>query len=442
MPTGEECPKNSYCAAGVETSCPTNTFTYGTVADDNVVYGARIEAECMFCLPGKLCTSNDDTVDDCPEGNYCVDGVQTQCDAGYECATGTSIPTKCARGTFSAAGSASCTDCTDGSYCPDEGMETPTSCDATKICEDNVDSGYPCVKPNPCSAGQYAVANVCTDCPAGKWCWPEDMTVSSEIGDCSPGFVCQGGSDSPTPFFGAIVYYDDDDFAIYNGRAAVGYYTDSTSDSTQTNHACAAGTYSRSEGATECVECPPGYYCATEAIYSLTGLECDEGYVCLGGASTATPTDGSTGKICPQYYYCPSGVSVEIICENGKYAPNTGMDSCATCPDDHYCSFDGDTGTGAVEPYDCSTNNICIEGKSFDPVCPFGTYLDSGDCAECPLGNYYSTIKLIYLGQFCIDGHASTTDEDCTNGYCCAAGYECTGGAYVPDPSSTGGTRI
>jgi hypothetical protein len=34
---------------------------------------------------------------------------------------------------------------------------------------------------------------------------------------------------------------------------------------------------------------------------------CSAGYYCLSGASTPTPTDGTTGNVCPQGKYCLEG---------------------------------------------------------------------------------------------------------------------------------------
>jgi hypothetical protein len=376
-PLNQDCPKNHYCAGGVETDCPANTFTF-----ENTM-GATIVEECMYCLPGKLCTDNDDTVSDCPGGSYCVDGIQTTCNAGYFCPEGTSIPMKCARGYYSSANSASCSECGSGDYCPDEGMSSGLGCDSTKICTANADTDYPSVKPTACTYGEYATGNTCQPCPAGNWCWPRALGISSISSTlCNEGFVCQGGSDSPTPFWGGVVYDTDSTFLTYNGRSAVGYYSDTTL-GTDTNHPCPPGSFQNSEGSSLCISCPRGYFCDTAAIYSLSGHECEEGYVCLGGSASSTPTDDVTGKQCPQYYHCPQATAIEVPCENGKYAPNVGMADCIVCEDGHFCNYDG---VLSVAPTPCSTDNVCVEGKSFEPVCPIGRYSDSGVCESCPRG--------------------------------------------------------
>ena len=56
----------------------------------------------------------------------------------------------------------------------------------------------------------------------------------------------------------------------------------------------------------ECLPCKRGFYCASTGLSNPTNT-CDPGYVCISRASTATPNDGVTGKVCPIGYYCDGG---------------------------------------------------------------------------------------------------------------------------------------
>lgn len=60
------------------------------------------------------------------------------------------------------------------------------------------------------------------------------------------------------------------------------------------------------QAAAQCSGCDPGYYCSRPGLSGPSG-PCQAGYVCVGGASNSTPTDGVTGALCPAGYYCPQG---------------------------------------------------------------------------------------------------------------------------------------
>lgn len=57
-----------------------------------------------------------------------------------------------------------------------------------------------------------------------------------------------------------------------------------------------------------CSSCDPGKYCQTPGLTAPEG-DCATGHWCMFGANTSTPTDGTTGDVCPQGSYCPVGSS-------------------------------------------------------------------------------------------------------------------------------------
>ena len=63
----------------------------------------------------------------------------------------------------------------------------------------------------------------------------------------------------------------------------------------------------------ECFDCDFGRYCMTPGLNQSEG-PCSAGHYCLSGASTPTPTDGTTGNVCPQGRYCVEGIGY-----NGMY---------------------------------------------------------------------------------------------------------------------------
>ena len=58
----------------------------------------------------------------------------------------------------------------------------------------------------------------------------------------------------------------------------------------------------------ECPPCPAGRYCSHSGpVRSNEPPKCSAGYICLGGSSTATPTDNIVGYKCPPGFYCEEG---------------------------------------------------------------------------------------------------------------------------------------
>lgn len=54
-------------------------------------------------------------------------------------------------------------------------------------------------------------------------------------------------------------------------------------------------------------------------------VDCDAGYVCVIGSSTATPTDNIMGYICPTGHFCQQGAIIHEPCRIGTYAPSEGL---------------------------------------------------------------------------------------------------------------------
>jgi len=83
---------------------------------------------------------------------------------------------------------------------------------------------------------------------------------------------------------------------------------------------------------TDCLECPPGSYCATAGIGAPTGL-CSAGYFCPGGNTDPAPPS----NLCSIGYMCPAGSVQQIRCDVGTYQDATSMATCPSCPIGSYC---------------------------------------------------------------------------------------------------------
>lgn len=102
---------------------------------------------------------------------------------------------------------------------------------------------------------------------------------------------------------------------------------------------CEPGYYSlvsgnRSTLASSCRPCAPGMW---QNDSTKTSCEaCETGYLCLGGSSSPTPLNASSGGYpCPPGNFCPPGAMSPIPCGLGFYQPNERAhrnDSCIPCP--------------------------------------------------------------------------------------------------------------
>lgn len=146
--------------------------------------------------------------------------------------------------------------------------------------------------------------------------------------------------------------------------------------------------FSASPGASQCTECPEGFYCPENS------------------------TDYASNP-CPAGYYCPNGTlfDTQYPCDIGYYNPNTGQKSiqnCLPCPAGKYCAMAGmSTWSG-----DCDAGWYCILGAWSARPTEIGNY-SAPDC-------------------FCPNNQ---TGGQCTAGYFCPMGSSaptpCTGGEMI-----------
>ena len=127
------------------------------------------------------------------------------------------------------------------------------------------------------------------------------------------------------------------------------------------------GTYSdqtRLLSATDCTDCPAGYYCNNVAITSFKKYPCPKGQYC--NSRTLAPTN------------CPSGTYRNLT--GGRQ-----QSDCSACPAGFYCP------EATVTPIQCRGATNCPQGSKFYKTCNGGFFCNADNNHQetiCPM-NYY-----------------------------------------------------
>lgn len=443
------CPEGHYCPNGTAVStafpCPVGHYGQGT--------GLRQESDCQACPAGHYCDVGgltQVTVKKCASGYYCNTGSDTPkptvaskggvCPPGTYCEPGSITPTICPDKYYqNLAAQNSCIICPAGYYCgASNGTAVPATCPAGFYCPEGTGAVVP-----SCPAGTYssnqslALQNVsqCTNCPGGYFCGTPGLHTPT--GKCTEGFYCTSGAiDALATAFSV--------FGGAGGRCTPGHYCPAGS---ILPTACPIGTYSPSNASVDvsaCLQCPPGKYCATTGLSAPTGL-CDAGYYCVNNATSATPTDGTKGDICPQGKMCPQGSVAPLPCPAGSFQNAQQKSSCSVCPAGYYCP-DGVSGT--INPIICPQGYYCPENTtSFRPACPAGTFSNttglskSTDCTLCLAGKVCSVAGLTAPDGECLQGYYCTSGAKTQTGVAgvnggsggpCPQGHYCATGSSIP----------
>ena len=219
--------------------------------------------------------------------------------------------------------------CEEGHYCPAGTVEA---------------NQYPCLPGTFTGQNDSKSVDECTVCPERFYCTEGTGVIKNPQKPCIAGYYCPMG----TP---------------------VG-----------NRHPCPPGSYSNSSSlaaASECSDCPPGYYCYGEG-------------------------EDSTSGVCPPGYFCPKTTKYpsQFPCKKGTYNPDYGKKDELDC-------------------LNCTQGNFCELGKPLPEQCPTGTYM--------PYGIDLKTNILL--------GKAAQSVEDCLD---CPGGSRCGDGTIEPIPCGKG----
>eukprot|EP00750_Incisomonas_marina_P016607 INCI19214.1.p1 GENE.INCI19214.1~~INCI19214.1.p1 ORF type:complete len:6126 (+),score=1170.25 INCI19214.1:309-18686(+) len=463
-----KCDRGYFCPAGSsgpeQEPCPGGFWTG--------VAGTVSEAACEACTEGFYCPPASFVELDCPAGSYCP--------------AESPEPLPCPAGKFgdseNLAASGDCTACTPGYYCGAEGLLSPTGpCDAGYYCDlshqfpDPVNGicpvGHHCEagfhEPQPCANGTYSDVEgleQCNVCPAGHYC---DTTQVIDV--CPLNYYCPSGTmtaiQCPTGF------YTQHTAATECEECPEGFFCEAVPSVNTSITVCPQGHYCPAQSiepkpcpggkylgaeaqtnASDCLACPPGYYCDESALSAPKGL-CSPGYYCTSLSETATPTGEAFGDVCPAGKYCPEGAAEPQACPAGKYNPNVGSSApgnCSLCEAGYYCGENATTYVGS----DCPSGYFCPAGTktATENACPEGTYTgrdgtgtllsrrtSQADCLPCPGGDYCEgvgngdTDGPCDAGYFCIGNATTATPTDGITGGNCETGEVCPAGSTLPE---------
>ena len=478
-PSGN-CSAGFFCTGGSDTATPLPSVneTISYVSQCSCQEAASPGGKCW---PGFYCPEGSSCPTPCSSGSYCEDhGLSSptglcdsgyycdgnasearpphrRCPAGFYCPRGTGVPYPCPIGTFSSdVGNievSQCLACTPGFYCDGAGLTAPRGeCSAGFYCPENQTVPTPptfkCPKGNRCPNGSA----VPLPCPAGEY---QPREQASSCRDCPEGYYCDPVELGNNSSRGIIVPID----------CPVGYFCPIRTASAR-EHPCSPGSYGNATNLislADCLACPAGLYCEGSGLSKPTG-NCQAGHLCFSGAKSSTPTDGTTGDICPKGQYCLEGTSSGFDCPPGTYNNKTGLlsvDQCTPCEAGYYCpSF------GHQDPYAfCNEGHFCLKGSTesapinktygdlclaghYCPVgsaqslpCQPGTYLPSRGansstaCLPCSGGHYCGGWGLTEVsgkcaeGYYCLSGAASSTPTDLVTGGICPKGSFCVEGS-------------
>jgi hypothetical protein len=364
-------------------------------------------------------------------GTVTVQGVCSQCSAGYACPDGTTV-IACGLGVYSFTGASECQNCSSGTY-----NDIPESAECS-ACPGGKFSLAAAVSCSNCTAGYWSSSNssVCSICQAGTFSVDGSGTSSGCI-------ACQSGSSSSVLGSSSCSGCPSGTFSASGYSSCVdckaGYYSGLSAGSCTP---CSSGFYSASDASASCSLCPSGYYSTVlNATSQQSCIACPVGLTSSGGASTCASCQvgqyingNSECTSCPAGYFsitanssscdsCPSGTFAEStnssycsVCAAGKYSPAgstacgceagmyTNSSTCVDCLAGYYSSY-----LASTECFQCTPGRFSKASKSSEcAFCDPGTFTSSHTATVCTSCPESSTSPL---------GSSSISDCSCNEGY-------------------------
>ena len=344
-----QCAANSWCIAGAQNTCPSNTLSPALSSSQNQCLcapgyfgnGSRAgTSPCPICTSGSYCPGgNADLIHACP-GNYlsptgsaaasdcnCKPGYKLAADSSrcIECVSGElcldGVATSCPPNTLSPPGSFSsadcvcapgfvgvgseCTQCPENYVCPGGNVQLPCAANAVSpVQSTNSSACY-------CDRGYEGIENsTCVPCPPNAWCW------TGVINQCPP------NTSSP-----AMSNY------IRNCTCSPGF----TGPNGTSCSPCAAGTYNSLGGNANCSVCPLGNFCVLGApvpsqcpVDSYCGSGVHQPTACPQFSNSEAGSDSMRNCNCLAGYSMVKGVCIK--CAHSTYSSAGTTDVCDLCP--------------------------------------------------------------------------------------------------------------
>ena len=252
------CPAGKYCPQSTTNPLPCSKGRFSNNTH------LKTASECDLCTPGHYCGEDGlaNVSGQCDPGFYCLYGSSIPnppvanssggpCPVGHYCLKGTSYPVGCKAGTYNnQTGQSQCQQCCSGYYCPENSTSCVNECPTGHYCPVGTRHLYE----YPCPAGTYNAfakktdVSDCTYCDAGRYC--PTAGLSASFADCAAGWYCRRGASSSRPI--------DIGNMTCAGNATQNASTCFCPNST-TGGQCAPGTFCP-KGSSGPTQCSPGMY--------------------------------------------------------------------------------------------------------------------------------------------------------------------------------------
>lgn len=487
------CPNGYYCPKGTEVPlvCPIGTFGPGE--------GIALETDCAPCYGGRYCSQYGLIKPEglCDEAFYCIDKSPTpsplffkvgrevgnECEAGGYCTTGSKYPWPCFPGQYQprarTADNLTCLPCPGGMFC--DGRPDPTRTDIAIVgggtateqaielaAVENLKNTVPSPKPSgPCERGYYCPIPLPGETkgspfPRLKMTQPGYFSLDgsafeypclinpTNLASSTTERVNPLNKDTTSADWAAFLLKIPHGFidpsatnppaSIYPGAGSSGWCEDNLC---QISYAASnpIGRYQPQWNSWNCVICPAGFKCKTDALNQP--VACGKGQYCVRG----TYTDGTN---CPAATYSVlnyrSTIDTCQPCIAGYFCNTPGksvLTDADKCTAGHFClekatvaaSTDNPEVHNPLTTYSPDLSPVSRYGKCprfhYCPAfsgqgipCLPGTYSDAlniadpnTNCATTPAGDYSNTIK----------GHDHATMDE----YMCSEGYYCPVGSKL-----------
>ena len=489
-----QCPIGQFSPGNVSgcTNCSAGTFAsvLGTSSCSGCPAGTASGAGasgCTNCTAGRWSASaNSSSCTDCPAGNFSNTRATScpPCPAGSVSSSGsptcsvcgpgqyTAVPQQsscivCTAGTLSTGNTSACTNCSAGQF----SLASSGMCSVCPAGTYSSSGAGACLN---CSAGQYSVggADNCSLCLAGRYGDAPMLSVATCSGNCSAGYYCPAGSDSPTEMECPAGQFSVAGASSCSSCTAGRYGNASAATSSLCSGLCAAGYFGASPGLTVATcsgECAAGYFCVNGSTNATSGVR-QPGRFSLSGASSCSMcpggryglsfalTSSSCSGTCTPGHYCPEG-SVDLVqCAAGKWSNASALSvPCeGVCDPGYLCVAGSSTPrrracgfpkfycpAGTTEAQVVSAGYYSTGGsedtRSSQTLCPGPSSPDSNFSAVYCLGGVAGdgTLSVCPGGVF---GNTSGLSAASCSGRC-SAGYYCPPGSVNGTAQACGGVN-